>query len=84
MKLFITQNPPIALNNIEKFEPTKELYLPKDYKAHLLEYNEATTESIYMYFGEPDNGINCFYFLPLKYGDSMHVEIINYLLKSHS
>lgn len=83
MELFITKNPPITLGDIQEFETATELSLPEDYKADLLKYNGATTESIYIYFGEPDDGINFFYFLPLKYGSSMHVEIIDYLPEKH-
>ena len=83
MELFITENPPITLSDIQEFETATELSLPEDYKAHLLKYDGARTESMYLYFGEPDDDINFSYFLPLKYGDSMHVEMDDYLPRKH-
>lgn len=83
MDLFITANPPITLSDLQEFETSTGLFLPEDYKAHLLQYNGAKVESIYVYFGVPDDGINFFYFYPLKHGSSMQVEIVDYLPEKH-
>lgn len=83
MELFYQENPPITAQDIREFEANLGVSLPEDYKAHLLEYNGASVESIEVYFGEPDDDINFFYFLPLKYGDSMHIEMHDYLPRKH-
>lgn len=83
MELFIAENPPITLSDIQEFETTTGLFLPEDYKAHLLEYNGAEVESIEVYFGVPDDGINFYYFHPLKYGDSILVGTQDYLPEKH-
>lgn len=83
MEQFIAENPPITLSDIQEFETTTEVSLPEDYKAHLLEYNGALVEGVEVYFGEPDDGIRFFYFLPLKYGSSSHVEMDDYLPEKH-
>lgn len=74
MELFTAENPPITLNDIQEFETAKGLTLPEDYKAHMLQYNGATVESIEVHFGVPDDDINFSYFHPLKYGDSILVD----------
>ena len=83
MELFIAENPPITLSDIQEFEAAKGLTLPEDYKAHLLRYNGAEVESIEVYFGVPDDGINFSYFHPLKYGDSILVDTEDYLPEKH-
>lgn len=83
MELFIAENPPIKLNDIQEFESATGLIFPEDYKAHMLQYNGATVESIDVYFGVPDDGINFSYFHPLKYGDSILVSTQDYLPKKH-
>lgn len=83
MELFTAENPPITLNDIQEFETAKRLILPEDYKAHMLQYNGATVESIEVYFGVPDDDINFSYFHPLKYGDSILVDTRDYLPEKH-
>lgn len=74
MELFYQENPPITEQDIQEFEANLGVSLPEDYKAHLLTYNGGHTNSMEIYFGVPDDGINLFYFYPLKYGDSEQVE----------
>ena len=83
MELFIAENPPITLSDIHEFETSKGIIFPQDYKAHMLQYNGATVESIEVHFGVPDDGINFSYFHPLKYGDSILVDTKDYLPEKH-
>ena len=83
MELFIAENPPITLSDIQEFETAKGLTLPEDHKAHLLQYNGAEVESIEAYFGVPDDDSNFSYFHPLKYGDSILVDTEDYLPEKH-
>jgi hypothetical protein len=79
MKLFKAENQSISYEELEAFETTIALSLPKDYKAHMLQYNGGSVSSIYVFFGEPDDGINLFGFYPIKYGTSLFVERKDYL-----
>lgn len=79
MDLFVAKNPPITLRDLQDFETSTGLLLPGDYKTHLLMYNGAETESTEVYFGEPDDGINFFYFHPMKHGSTMLMGTRDYL-----
>lgn len=83
MELFYQENPPITAQDIREFEANLGASLPEDYKAHLLTYNGGHSNSMDIYFGFPDDGINLFYFYPLKYGDSEQVEQHDYLPYKH-
>lgn len=77
--LFSLEHQAISAEELQEFEAAIGLVLPEDYKAHMLAYNGGTASSIYLFFGEPDDGINLFGFYPIKYGDWLFAEPKNYL-----
>ncbi|WP_175620518.1 SMI1/KNR4 family protein [Chryseobacterium schmidteae] len=79
MELFSVENPPIMLEDLKEFEAALGLSLPEDYKAHLLAYNGAGLKSTEVFFGYMDDGINLYYFHPIKYGNSLQSGKRDYL-----
>lgn len=71
MEFFEITNQLITPEELEAFEKEIGLCLPADYKAHMLQYNGATTASMDLFFGDPEDGIQFASFHPIKYGDSL-------------
>lgn len=72
----------ITQEELREFEEQIQLVLPEDYKAHMLTFNGGSPLTYYIYFGEPDDGINLSGFKPIKYGEDL-VEAKDHLPQKH-
>lgn len=83
MKIVEANHSLITPKELKEFEAEIGLSLPEDYKMHMLKYNGGSASSIYLFFGEPDNGINLLGFYPIKYGTTLFAGKKDYLPEKH-